>query len=329
MSENKNELAIVSNVTPAVLDFNFDELDSELSSKLETYKKLIVTEDSLAGAKHARDELASLRVSLEKFRKDKKKEAEAPIKAFEDKCKKLKSKVEETEAPLNEAINVFDEKTREEKRKFARSLIDAAVQSHGLKDKFAARMVLKPEYANLNGTKKAVKEDVEKQAALLEAEQKAEEERINSVKLYVDTENARLKIKISPDSYVALVESGMTLADVYAQIKAQADSIYEQEQEVQDDTSKFTPDVPEAPTAEPEPVTEPAPEPAVSGSDTFVVPDFAQTQIPVPDEAPVHVEEPRFKVVFELEGGFSALAEINKYLKSCGVTMNVISQTKL
>lgn len=75
-----NELSIVSNIKPAELYFNLDELKEELDKRLGEYKNLIVTDDSLKGAKHAKQELASLRVGLETFRKNNKKEAEKPIK---------------------------------------------------------------------------------------------------------------------------------------------------------------------------------------------------------------------------------------------------------
>ena len=43
------KLTLKSNIQPAVMSFNLQEIKSNLDARLEDYRKLVVTEDSLAG----------------------------------------------------------------------------------------------------------------------------------------------------------------------------------------------------------------------------------------------------------------------------------------
>ena len=83
------KLTLKSNIQPAVMSFNLQEIKSNLDARLEDYRKLVVTEDSLAGCKNASRELASFRNRLDEFRKTQKKEAEKPINTFEKEVKDL------------------------------------------------------------------------------------------------------------------------------------------------------------------------------------------------------------------------------------------------
>lgn len=342
----KNELVIVSNVVPAALDFNFDEIDKQLDGRLDEYRTLIVTEDSLKGAKHAQSELASLRSDLEKFRKEKKKEAEAPIKDFEAKIKKLYAKVEEVEKPLKLAINDYDDRVREEKRKFAQQLIDEAIATYELNDKYAARMILKPEFMNLNGTKKSVKEDVTNQAMMLQTQQKAEEDRINMVKAAVDSENTRLKVKLDADLYLSMLQNDMDLNLILGKIKEQADKIYEQEnkpEEVAPDVTYRFQDQSQAvnivnndamtngsvnvmPQVDIIPIVPNTPSVPIIPVDnnTTEIEDDSPFSIPSPTMPPV------FEVVFKVTGDFDTLKTLNNYLKSSPtLIVETLSQKKI
>ena len=66
-----------------VIVINYETLKAELEKFLADYTGIVVTEDTLAGCKAAQKELASLRVKIDTYRKDKKKELEKPIKNFE------------------------------------------------------------------------------------------------------------------------------------------------------------------------------------------------------------------------------------------------------
>lgn len=318
-----NELSIVSNIKPAELHFNLDELKEELDKRLGEYKNLIVTEDSLKGAKHAKQELASLRVCLETFRKNNKKEAEKPIKEFEEKCRELQKLIMKVETPLAVAIGEFDEKAKEEKKLYAQKIIEEAIRRYKLTEKFAAKMLLRTEYTNLSATKKAVKENVEQQARLLRLQQDALDKDKNTITTYLINENSRLKIQINPTPYLDMVEKGDELDAIISLIKKQADDIFEQENKPQNSMPVILP-------ASSLTYSNSVKTPAYADSDitnqnpALMIPDEFQEK----NDCTPHSKKVAFEVVFKLTGDFLELREINEYIKTKGVKIEVISQVK-
>lgn len=165
------KLTLNSNIQPAVMSFNLQEIKSNLDARLEDYRKLVVTEDSLAGCKNASRELASFRNRLDEFRKTQKKEAEKPINTFEKEVKDLIEQVKEAEKPLNDALEVYSEKERQKKRDFAKSKFKEAAEQIGLRPEYCAMFVSKKEFTNVNTTLKSIREDVQAQAEALRQKQ--------------------------------------------------------------------------------------------------------------------------------------------------------------
>lgn len=119
MSNTNNMLQLIShNVQPAVIDYNYDAVKAYVEKKAEEYKGLIVTDANLKQSKQDRDDLASARVSIDKFRKEKKKEMSVNITLMENQCKELISIIENVEKPLQAGIDVYDneKEIREENR---------------------------------------------------------------------------------------------------------------------------------------------------------------------------------------------------------------------
>ena len=57
-------LTLKSEIQPAVMTFNFQEIQTILDARLDLYRNLVVTEDSLQGSKNAKKELVSFRNRL-------------------------------------------------------------------------------------------------------------------------------------------------------------------------------------------------------------------------------------------------------------------------
>ena len=74
---------------PKTIDFNFEDLKTELGRSLSYYNGLVVTEDDIKSAKDDRAKLNKLREALENKRKEVKKECMAPYTDFENKVKEL------------------------------------------------------------------------------------------------------------------------------------------------------------------------------------------------------------------------------------------------
>ncbi len=284
---------------PAKVKINYEELEAELGKRLNDYRGLVVTEDTLAAAKDAKKELASMRTTIDSYRKEKKKELEAPIKAFEEQCKKLIAMVQEAEKPLNEAIAVFDEKKREEKKKIAEGVIGQAIAKYGLYGKYAAGLTVLDKYMNLTATKKAVAEDIETRATMLKAEQNKEEERINTIKAVIESENARITSKLSIQDFAYMVNGSADIPTIIAEVKRRADQIYEaehvQEKKVVEEEQKAE--------MEKAPVMGPVKEP--------------------------EIKKELYTATYKITGTYAELKAVSNFLKEQRIAYEVIEQHKL
>ena len=365
--ENKENtgLALQGSITPAVINYNFEELEEKLNNKLTEYKGLIVTDSSLKGAKNAKKELASLRIQVEEVRKAVKKKASEAINESDARFKKLTTLIAETEAPLKEAIDAFDERKRKENELLALECIKKEIADLNLRDKFASCLTIKPEYLNLTATKKFIREDIAKEAAFLKEKQDAEDENLKTVQDFVNSQNERISIKMQADIYLSLILAGNPLSDVLNKIQAQADSIYAQEKEAErkraeeerkrmeelkvvDATFRFggqtepvfAPDIaiPDSPAVTPNNVSdipeilsaaevpmESIPSADIPEDSAIAIPDFLK------QEEKVEIKkEKEYEVNFVISGPFSILREVSEFLKNkkdAGlITMQVLSQ---
>lgn len=100
---------------PERIDFNFEEMKSELSEKLATYNALVVTEDSIKSAKADKANLNKLRTAVEDKRKEIKKLCLAPYEGFEKQCKEIVALIDQPIKSIDGQIAVFDQKLQDEK----------------------------------------------------------------------------------------------------------------------------------------------------------------------------------------------------------------------
>lgn len=229
------KLTLKSNIQPAVMSFNLQEIKSNLDARLEDYRKLVVTEDSLAGCKNASRELASFRNRLDEFRKTQKKEAEKPINTFEKEVKDLIEQVKEAEKPLNDALEVYAEKERQKKRDFAKSKFKEAAEQIGLRPEYCAMFVSRKEFTNVNTTLKSIREDVQAQAEALRQKQDEHDRNIALIQETVETENARIQVKLSPEEFLEEFERTDDVLEVIRKIKKRAEDIFQQEKRLEEE----------------------------------------------------------------------------------------------
>lgn len=100
---------------PATIDFNFEEIKTDLTGKLGYYNSLVVTEDSIKGAKADKSLLNNLKEAIENKRKEVKKQCLKPYEDFEKKCKELVSLIDEPVKAIDTQIKAFDEIKQNEK----------------------------------------------------------------------------------------------------------------------------------------------------------------------------------------------------------------------
>lgn len=277
---------------------NYETLKAELERNLEDYKNLVVTAETLGGCKDAQKELASLRVKIDTYRKEKKKEIEKPIKEFEAQCKELIALVESVEKPIKDGIKVFDDQKREEKRQKAVELAQEVAAATGLNEKYAARLDILDKYTNLTATAKAVKEDLETRAFALKVEQDREAERLKIIESVLDSENEKLTTKLSIDLFKRDIEAGTDTSIIIDAIKKQAAVVYEAENKPVEPPVEEQPQV--EPPAEEKPAT-PAEEKTVQ----------------------------QFKVTFEVIGSYEEQHKVSDFLKANGIAYKVVNQVKV
>lgn len=105
------ELIAINNV-PALVEVNFDELKATLSLELKKYEGIVVTADTVKGAKKLATELNATKAAISKRRKEEVAKASAPVKAFDVQMKELETMVETGRQALLAQAKVFDDETR-------------------------------------------------------------------------------------------------------------------------------------------------------------------------------------------------------------------------
>lgn len=224
------ELRIEKEQLP-VIEINYEDVKKSLEETMDKYKGIVVTEGGLQDCKATQKKLAGLRNNIDKYRKDKKKVMEAPIKEFENQCKELIKLVEDTEKPIKDGIAIYDQKRKDEKKEIALKIIDSAIKSHKLSEKYASQLTIESKYLNLSCSKKSVEDDVEAKAFMLEQQQsqelKALEEKETSIKLAIETANTNIKSKLDFKDFEYLLEQPLSI--IINAINKRAEAIYKAE----------------------------------------------------------------------------------------------------
>ena len=297
------DIKIVNESLP-VIQINFTEMKEALTNALIKYQGIVVTEETLSGCKSTQKELAGLRIKIDTYRKDKKKELSKPIAVFEDQCKDLISLIEKAEQPIKDGIKVFDDEKRDEKRKMAIRLTAEVVADLGLNEKYGSRLDVLDKYCNLTSKESDVRGDLEARAMALMVEQDREAELIDIIKDSIYVENHRIDAKMSFDDFSRLVDRGVPTKDILAEVKSRAESIYRAEN-----------------PPKPEPVIEPTEEP---------IPEPVEEPVFVPQSEPIEeVDESIYYAVYRITGSLDELRSVSQYLKDGGITYSVTEQGEL
>lgn len=99
------------------IEFNYEELKTELSNRLVKYTDMVVTEEGIRDAKDDRAKLNKLKKAIDEKRKEIKEKVLEPYNAFESKIKDLIALIDKPILQIDSQIKVFEDKVKEEKRK--------------------------------------------------------------------------------------------------------------------------------------------------------------------------------------------------------------------
>lgn len=235
---NDNNLVLASNnVQPAVIDYNYEAVKKCVELKAQQYAGIIVTDDNLKQAKQDRDNLASARVAIDKFRKAKKKEMSVNIDLMEKQCKELISIIEDVEKPLQAGIDVYDNEKREKRRQQALKFIQTTADSLGLRPEYASRLVVKDFYLNLTGTQKEVKEDINKEGLALKTEQDKHDADIQTIHTVVESVNNSLSTKLDAKEFIDALKN-YSVSVIVDYINKHADQLKEIEKRMREEAER-------------------------------------------------------------------------------------------
>lgn len=303
---------IIVNTQLPVIKTNFEEVKESLIVNLEKYKGIVVTEENQKDCKAMQKELAGFRNQIDTERKAIKKQVEAPIKKFDTDVKELVGIITEIEKPIKEGIKVFDDRRKEEKRKFADVKIFEICQKLGLEKKYADQLTVLDKYLNLSASAKSVVEDIEQRAESLKQQQNMDKCKLELLKGSIETTleavNETIKTPLKFETFEKFIDMGWDAARIIREINERATQIRQAEKAAEEMATK---------RIEEEKQKE-------------------EVQIPMdlkPKAPEVHKEveedEPRLYVELYVEHNLEEMKILSKYLKDKGYKYIVREQGKV
>lgn len=275
---------------------NLEALKKELAPKLEQYKNLVVTEDSIKEAKNDKANLNKLKKAISDQRISIKKQYMEPYMLLEAQCKELDSLIDEPIQLIDKQIKVFEE--IEKNDKFTE--LSKAFNAIELPDWIDIGDVLNPKWENKT-----------QKLETLKAEMKANSDKFLKEMAEIDKlyENFPHKIAII-DKYKQEKDFSQTM--VYAK---KLEFEYNREQELKAKLLKAA----EEEKAKQAEDAQNAPETASAESDV-ITPPAEPTTVPVePEQAP--------KIItgkFEVSGTAEQIKALATFMKSNGIKFTII-----
>lgn len=275
---------------------NLEALKNELAPKLEQYKNLVVTEDSIKEAKNDKANLNKLKKAISDQRISIKKQYMEPYMLLEAQCKELDSLIDEPIQLIDKQIKVFEEIEKNEKF----TELSKAFNAMDLPDWIDIGDVLNPKWENKT-----------QKLETLKAEMKANSDKLLKEMAEIDKlyENFPHKIAII-DKYKQEKDFSQTM--VYAK---KLEFEYNREQELKAQLLKAA----EEEKAKQAENAQNAPEAASAKSDV-ITPPAEPTAVPVePEQAP--------KIItgkFEVSGTAEQIKALATFMKSNGIKFTII-----
>jgi len=195
MSLQVTELKI-GKIAKAEINWNGAEIKASLDNALEVYRNTVVTEETLAGSKKTMAELNKQAKAIDDFRKSTVKQLSPEIKAFENESKELVSMIKEARTVISTQVDKFETERKEKKENDVKILISTCKEESELRDEYKDRIELKPSYLNATMTLTKVKEDVEQQLSVLKVEQQSFDNKVETVKAFIDILNSKYELQV-------------------------------------------------------------------------------------------------------------------------------------
>lgn len=167
------EFVITTDLRPwreAQIAANFEETEAALQEMMAPYASMVVTEDGVRAAKSDRAKINNVAKRIDEVRLATKREMEAPIKEFEQKCNKLKMIASSAAENLDKQIKGFEEQARSGKIQVLEDFYNEKA-SDGAKEflTFAQIREKNPKWVNAGYAVESAKNDIMRQLANITA----------------------------------------------------------------------------------------------------------------------------------------------------------------
>ena len=238
-----NELQITEQIQAPILSLNFAELEAQATQIAQTYTSIAITDDTYMSAKNDAKKLAGYVNDIEKKRKEIKRQAEEPIKAFDSECKRIEQILLDAKTSIEGVTVKYDEDRKAERAKKIKDYVDKQLSKSGLRPEYIAKLVEPANAQNLSSTLKSIKEDYDEQIARLQQEQHNYDQLMIIAKTMVDASNEKISQKMTVDSFQTdiehILQTELTPAEMSEEIskiiRTKADAIAEAEERIRNE----------------------------------------------------------------------------------------------
>ena len=217
------ELVLISKTTPAVVSFNYAEIDAQLDVTLKKYSGLVFTEKTLKECKKTLSELKKGKKSLNDFRIKTKKLLTEDITKFEDQCKLLSNKFDTVINPISVQADEFEITRKTNKEAEIKQIIDTLTDERFLEYKYYSQLVVNDQMLNKGTTIKSITMDLTQQADLLLSQQNIEEANIELIKSKVELANSQYGVTLLSNLYLGLLSDGKDVNSLIEMINENAE----------------------------------------------------------------------------------------------------------
>lgn len=146
-----NEVAI-----PEKIDFNYEELKAELTSKVSFYETLVYTDDQIKDAKADKANLNKLKKALNDERIRKEKEYMQPFNVFKAQINEIIGIIDKPIAVIDEQVKAYDEKRKAEKQK----AIEVLFSQIGFQNFVTLEKIQDPKWLNASVSMKSIEDQM-------------------------------------------------------------------------------------------------------------------------------------------------------------------------
>ena len=300
-----NQMEIITttdlNSIPRVIEWNFEDLKTELRSQLEVYKNLTVTADAIKVAKSDRANLNKLKTAVEEHRKEIKRRCLEPYNVFEAQCKELVGIISEPINAIDEQVKVFEDKEKQDKYDALKAHYDSVVGD--MADTAKLDLIINPKWANKTNKLEDLKGEIEDQIDRVKDELKKLSEQYGDAPYYAAIVN-KYKEALNYSAAVVLATNLKFEQEQEERRKKKAEEALKAAQEAQAAEEQRIQQM----AVQPEPV--PMSEPTVAVQ-------------PVQQTAPT-VNEPVGMVSFTVKGTRSQIVALREFMKKNGIEYAVI-----